>query len=107
MNSVIIGLAKGQHADITAQMKDADEILKVFEKYNLTFGKKYTTIVRNGPSTITFKSIHAENIRSDITNAVCELHEMAVNGTIGNVYFRIASHNPQKKPEQADENESL
>lgn len=82
--------------DLTCKMKDADEILEVFEKYGITFTKKYTSIHRNTESTITFVGIGGAGAggQAKITDGFMDIHALAASGDIGNVYLRSA---PKKR----------
>ena len=107
MASVIMNLYKGQRIDITAQMKDADAILGVFRNHDIRFDKKFTTINGKGPSTITFKGLHAKNYHSDITKMIVSLYEMSCDDKIGNVYVKITGYNKfQKNKSQESEKET-
>lgn len=105
MATVIMNIYKGQRMDITAQMKDADKIIELFRKYSIHFDKKFTSI-NNGPSTITFKGLKAENLHSDLTDMVVECHQMAKSNDISNVYVRFTSFmNPKFMKEKEKPNE--
>ena len=96
MSSLVLNLFKGQRVDITAQMKDADAILEVFRQNNLHFAKKFTTISGEGPSTITFKGVRAENAQANLMDACAILHTKAKSNDIGNVYVRFISMKPKR-----------
>ena len=96
MSSLVLNLFKGQRVDITAQMKDADAILEVFRQNDLHFAKKFTTISGDGPSTITFKGVRAENAQANLMDAFVVLHTKAKSNDIGNVYVRFISMKPKR-----------
>lgn len=101
MANVMMNLFKGQRMDITAQMKDADAILESFRNHNVRFDKKYTSINKQGPSTITFKGIRAENHHCDITDVIADLQAQAKEDHIGNVYVKFTTfQKPIKKEEE-------
>ena len=108
MATVVMNVYKGQRMDVTALIKDADVILDVFRKHSIRFDKKFTSLNGKGPSTITFKGIKAENIHSDITEMIMDLHSRAKTDEIGNVYIKLTSFINQKKTseEKHIENES-
>ena len=97
MSALIITLNKGQRADLTAQMKDADEIVAAFREYGIQFDKKYTSLNTNGPSTITFKGIRAEGTVARLTDLLEDLHGRAKQNMIGNVYLRFSGGYLPKK----------
>lgn len=94
MASLVI--MNGQRLDLTCRMKDADEVLKVFDNCKINFAKKYTSIHGNGgDSTITFVGIKSSEKRANISDALVELHALATESQIGNVYLQ--SWPPKKK----------
>ena len=105
MSSVVLNVFKNQRIDITAQMKDADEILKIFKEHHVKFDKKFTSMNFKGPSTITFKGMKATNTHNDLTNVIVAIHKLAQEDTIGNVYVRFTSFNKTKKKEETTEQE--
>jgi len=102
MSSVVLSVFKNQRIDVTAQMKDADEILRIFREHHIKFDKKFTSMNPKGPSTITFKGLKAMNTHNDITNMMVAMHELASTDVIGNVYVRFTSFNKAKKKEEAE-----
>ena len=114
MSAVVISLHKGQRMDITAQMKDADRVLELFQACDIRFDKKYTTITGEGPSTITFKGIRSKNTQDKIADLISELNVDAREQRIENVYIKFST--PRQKnnvipnmppiPEPAQTNET-
>ena len=103
MAALVINFHKGQRMDITAQMKDADAVLKVFQEYSVRFDKKYTTITNDGPSTITFKGVKSSKTQDILADLLCDLTNKSRNDEIGNVYVKFVSMRPKiVAPEQDD-----
>ena len=107
MGNVFMNIYKGQRMDITAQMKDADAILDVFRKHSIRFDKKYTTINDKGPSTITFKGLHADKAHADLTEMVVSMYNLAKENQIGNVYVKLTSFNKPPVPVDKPAEEAL
>ena len=99
MSNVIMNVFKGQRMDITAQMKDADSVIEIFKIHHIRFGKKYTSINQDGPSTITFKDLKWTNEPGDLGAMISTLYSSAAEDVIGDVTIKFTSHPYQKKPE--------
>ena len=92
MTIIQLDLFPTQRLDMTVNMKDADEILKVFEKCGVHFAKKFTTINKDGgPSTITFKSLESE----DLMKALEEITNLIRSNVIRNVHIRCVNKKPK------------
>lgn len=89
MNSLIFATHKNMRMDLTAQMKDADEIIAAFRVYGIQFDKKFTSLNSNGPSTITFKGIRTDGATARITDMFVDLHARAQAEKIGNVFIKF------------------
>ena len=96
-NALIISLNKGIRMDLTAQMKDVDEIFAAFKQYQIQFEKKYTSLITDGPSTITFRGIKTEGPTVRISDLLEDLHGRAKQNIIGNVYLYFTPAFPSKK----------
>ena len=108
MANVMMNVYKGQRMDVTAQMKDADVILDIFRSHSIRFDKKFTSITGNGPSTITFKGLKAENYHSDLTDMIMDIHKTAKENTIGNVYVKFTSFiNPKYMKKKEEPNSTV
>ena len=99
MSNVIMNVFKGQRMDITAQMKDADSVIEIFKIHHIRFGKKYTSINQDGPSTITFKDLKWTNEPGDLGAMISTLYSSAAEDVIGDVTIKFTSHPYQKKSE--------
>ena len=102
MNGLIMSTGKGLRFDLTAQMKDTDEIVAAFMAYDIIFDKKYTSLNTGGPSTITFKGVKTRGPAVKLTALVEDLYGRAKRDEIGNVFLQaIKEFVPAKKEEKS------
>ena len=94
-NALVINMHKGQRMDLTAQMKDADMVLGLFQAHEIRFEKKYTTITGEGPSTITFKGVRPQKAQAHLADLLSDLTIRARDNEIGNVYVKFVGLKPR------------
>lgn len=90
-----------QRMDLTCRMKDADEVLAVFNFFDVGYSKKFTSVHNKGDSTITFVGLRSSRSLDQITDVIYAVHDLCRKNRIGNVYVKTEMRKTAEKVTEA------